>query len=312
LPKSNNVVAVVTVFRPDEDVFRSLDAIKIVCPTVIVVDDGSSAQYTEILSRIEGVVSDVVRQKANLGLAEALNVGIRRAAERFDATHVLTFDQDTQPDPDYLDRALESLQNARDAGLDVAVVCAGINNEWTLQDTLRVRGVNTAVEALQSGFLVPMSTIERIGDFQSGLFIDCVDIEYMFRARRHGMHTVIAESARIAHTVGDRIAVTFRGRQVHVLGKRLEFSFHGPLRRYYITRNRLILFKEYAPQHRSWAVRHFLNETKIAVLCFLFGRDRPQQLFALVAGIADGIVGRDGRIPAPTARLVRPRKAPQK
>jgi len=303
--ETNTVVALVTVYRPDEGIFESLEAIQRNCPTVIVIDDGSSSDYDLMLDRIEKSVDLLVRQTANSGLAKALNVGIETAIEKYQATHVVTFDQDTQPDDDYLAEALKALDAATVAGMDVALVCAGRNNDWTLQDIEQKLGFNTAVEALQSGFVIPVTTVRRIGNFRSSLFIDCVDIEYMFRARANGMESLVADSARIAHTVGDRIAVKFRGNQVHVLGKRLEFSYHGPLRRYYITRNRLVLFKLYGRQHPAWARKHFLTETKIAFLCLLFGRDRPQQVMAFVAGVIDGARGREGKIPQGLARRLR-------
>lgn len=305
-------VAVVSVFRPDEEIFHSLDAIRAICPTMVIVDDGSPPEFSEILNRIETVSTKVVRQSENSGLAEALNVGCAAAISEYGATHLLTFDQDTQPDGDYLIRVLETLEAAESAGIEVGLVCAGQNNQWTLQDMERTRGVNVAVEALQSGFLIPVTTFDRIGNFRSSFFIDCIDIEYMFRARKLGLESVVADEARIAHTVGDRISVSFRGRQVRILGKRLEFSYHGPFRRYYITRNRLILFKEYGRQHPAWARRHFLSESKIALLCFLFGKDRAQQVFALVAGVVDGLRGYEGKMPSRTTKRIQPRKAAAK
>jgi len=305
LSEKTNVVALVTVYLPDEKIFESLEAIQRNCATVIVIDDGSPAGYDAILGRIEKSVDLVIRHGDNAGLAVALNNGIEAAVTKYGASHVVTFDQDTQPDDDYLAQALMALDKATAAGMDVALVCAGRNNDWTLQDVEQKLGFNTAVEALQSGFLIPLSTVERIGNFRPSLFIDCVDIEYMFRGRAHGMESLIADSARIAHTVGDRIAVKFRGRQVRVLGKRLEFSYHGPLRRYYITRNRLVLFRMYGRENPGWVRKHLLTETKIAFLCLLFGRNRPQQVLAFVAGVIDGVRGREGKIPSGLDRRLR-------
>ena len=164
--ETNTVVALVTVYRPDEGIFESLEAIQRNCPTVIVIDDGSSSDYDLMLDRIEKSVDLLVRQTANSGLAKALNVGIETAIEKYQATHVVTFDQDTQPDDDYLAEALKALDAATVAGMDVALVCAGRNNDWTLQDIEQKLGFNTAVEALQSGFVIPVTTVRRIGNFR--------------------------------------------------------------------------------------------------------------------------------------------------
>ena len=301
LPK---VVAIVTTYKPDEGVFASLSAIMKACPVTIVVDNGSPAEFAEILDRIEALVSGVVRQVDNRGLANALNVGVSEAIAGFNAEYVLTFDQDTQPDANYVEESLAALRTATEAGLDVALTCAGRNNDWTLQNLERISGVDVAVEALQSGFLLPVTTIERIGEFRDSFFIDCVEIEYMFRARAHGLHCVVASDAHIVHTVGDRIAVSLRSKQLYVFGRKLEFSYHGPLRRYYITRNRFILFGLYARSNKRWALRQFITETKIALLCLLFGPQKPRQVLAFWAGLSAALRGKEGKVPDRVAQIL--------
>src|SRR5690606_35049599 len=75
------------------------------CPDVIVVDDGSGLETTEILARIEGIT--VLRHEVNQGKGAALRTGFAEAHRR-GFTHALSMDSDGQHLGSEVPRLLEA------------------------------------------------------------------------------------------------------------------------------------------------------------------------------------------------------------
>ena len=84
---------------------------------------------------------------------------------------------------------------------------------------------------IASGSLIPVSTLEAVGDMEADLFIDLVDIEWGLRAKSQGYRNFISFSQVMAHTLGN-------GR-ISIFGKTI--SLHSPIRNYYSIRNSILL-----------------------------------------------------------------------
>ena len=280
-------IGVISAFQPDEGINLAIDAVRKICDGVIVVDDGSGSGFDAIFESLRSR-AEVIRLDTNSGIAAALNAGVVAARER-NAVFVFTFDQDTQPNADYADSVFATYFQAQAEGVRVALVCAGLINDARVRVAYGVGRFQAALEAPQSGFLIPMSTFDAVGLLDVNYFIDCVDTEFIFRARQRGLATIISPEAQIAHTTGQRIIGRF--------GKgSIEFSYHAPLRRYYITRNRASLFATYGSRNVKWAMRQAASETKTAMLCIAYGPDRAKQIGAILGGIFDAVVQRRGKI----------------
>ncbi|MGO8765421.1 MAG: glycosyltransferase [Limisphaerales bacterium] len=107
---SSSVAAVVVTYRPDDSIIGYVRRISEQTSKIVVVDnasDGASVEWIEALAKIPGVF--LIRNRANLGIAAALNLGIRQALQS-PCSWVATFDQDTGIPPRYFDRLLEVYQ----------------------------------------------------------------------------------------------------------------------------------------------------------------------------------------------------------
>lgn len=243
----------------------------------------------------------VLLRQPNLGIAAALNRGIAHAqlTRHYDA--FLTVDQDSELAEDYVARALATAEPLESEEAPYAV-CAQTFNEWRVP-VRRERGhFQEAMNVAQSGMLIPLRTWTRIGRFDESLFIDGVDTDYVFRIRRDGGFTAIGEGCAMTHEVGVLRTVSRRGRPVRVGGKILRYSYHSAARRYYITRNRVVLWRRYFSSDPVWQLKDLLAELRTLLLCLLFGPERAPQLRGTVLGLLDGIRGRRGALSA--ARLV--------
>ena len=102
------------------------------------------------------------------------------------------------------------------------------------------------------GFLIHTDLVGRIGLPEKGFFVAADDAEYCLRARRGGARIVLATRSRLQHPASDGYAVSLFGREILCLSL-------PPWKRYYDTRNRLLLGAQ-APRCRvllqdySWDV----------------------------------------------------------
>jgi len=99
------------------------------------------------------------------------------------------------------------------------------------------------------------------------------------------------------HSVGDY-------ERVRVLGMEIAHSIHPPARRYYITRNRLVLIGEYALKEPRWALGQIRRLIQDTLLMLLFERARRRKVVAMGLGAWHFLRRRLGRLDARGLRLI--------
>src|SRR5580698_7152472 len=91
----SGICAVVVTFRPEANVWDNLAKLRCQAETLVVVDNGSPP---ESLAPFRALPADagftLIENKANLGIAAALNAGVRWAKTR-GFEYVVLFDQDS-------------------------------------------------------------------------------------------------------------------------------------------------------------------------------------------------------------------------
>lgn len=300
------VMAVVVTYRPDLELLAQvLDAVCGQVGQVLVYDNASADPRLRTLLQDPRWPNLVAEQGAvNIGVAGAINQAARRAADA-GFSQLLILDQDSLPAADMVARLQQALSVPLAAGqAPVAAVGPVFVDRRTGEPAPFVRigplfnrklfaGADSLVECdflISSGTLVPLAVLDAVGAMDAGLFIDNVDLEWSFRARHRGYRLLGVGNARMAHAIGDRVY------PVNLFGKTLAFSLHGPVRLYYMTRNRLLL---YARPSTPWA---WVSQDLPRVLLKLLGMSvfvapRARNLRAMLRGVADALRGRSGPCP---------------
>ena len=194
----------------------------------------------------------IVDPGGNVGLAAGHNLALSHIFAS-GCSHALLFDQDSLPQGDMLGELLRIEQglvaDARTVGAVGPALVAGGDDRMTgfirfsglWRRILTCADADLPVPACRSDFLITSGTLlrrevfERVGLFDESLFIDNVDIEWCCRAASLGYSCYGAVEARMQHALGDR---TMR----NPIARNLILAIHSPLRIYYITRNRLLLY----------------------------------------------------------------------
>ena len=297
------VCAIVVTYNPNIDVLaRMLASLSLQVPHIVIVDNGSSNK-----AAVFALASDVIHMhplERNFGIARAHNQGIERARE-LDAQAVLLMDQDSVPAHDMVQNLTNSLSTLMAKGERVSAVGACYFGTEEDNESFFVRfGLlrfkrqycseceigETLVPAdflISSGSLIPMSTIDGVGEMDERLFIDHVDTDWFLRAAHSGFQAYGDCRALMEHGLGERTLKIWIGRTRHV-------PQHRPFRYYYIYRNSILLYRRsYAPL--KWVINDVWRLVGIGLLYTIFCAPRYQNFKMMLAGIRDGFLGKTGR-----------------
>lgn len=305
MPDHPVAVAVVPLFQPSAAMEAGLRSLAAQVDRMVLVDDGSPADPTSMIDGFALENATVVRTPSNRGIAHALNRGVEIALADLRADLVVTVDQDSVLADDYVARGIDAIRLLMRRGAHFTAVAAGtVDGKLTPGRPMKYLPYRLARETIQSGMIFPAEVLRELGPFDESLFIDCVDTDYILRGVRTGRPTVLVPECAMEHSMGAGIAVRlpffFRDRD-----RRL--PYHGPVRRYYIARNRTRLMRRFALSSPSWVVRQSYEQAKSAAADFVWGPERKGQLTASVFGVLDGLRERGGRInPQRATRLATP------
>lgn len=308
--KKLEVVAVLPAYNPSRGFAGRLEALRRQVDAVVVVDDGSRSRV--VVANGEEPSPVMVVRQLNKGIAAAINVGIATARSSFpDVRFILTVDQDTLLPADYLDRSVRAFEAARAAGVAVSATATARYNDKRAAMHRRVSGFNTAIAVAQSGMLFSVEALETIGLFDDSLVIDVVETDWVLRARSRGFFVVLAAGTSIEHPVGEPVPLSIGRWSVNIGGRQRFFSQHSAIRRYYITRNRLLVYPHYLAAVPDWIIRDTIAELKTLTLSLAFGAGRRQQTLAWMLGTLHGLAGKRGKLKGLTLQVLSSRRTPE-
>jgi rhamnosyltransferase len=279
------ISAVVVTYRPEVGVLENLRRLLAQVPLVIVVDngsDGASAQVVAAAGALAGV--QLIRNGANLGIATALNLGIRQALQT-GCQWVATFDQDSSIPEHFFEglfRAYRQCPAAEQTGMIVPGKWSALAAE-PAPPTRSEEPLFTFVTAsMASGNLVKAGIFKSVGFYDDALFIDYVDADFCLRLQKCGFKILSATTVVLKHELGTK-------QTRNLLGFRLSFRIHAAWRYYYIMRNRVVLYRRYFSLAPRWVLRDavwlLLESGRIIIL----EEGRRAKLNAVFRGIWDGV-----------------------
>lgn len=282
-----SVCAVLVSYRPMPEVEKNIALLLDQLAHVVVVDNTPQTQQAALLDHLEQMDRcTVIRNCKNLGIATALNIGIRHAIA-LGFSWIITFDQDSQICGGYVEGMLATYRECSTHSR-VGIVfpeyrdaCLG----HTLPPARSSDG--EALVCMTSGALIHAETFIAIGPMEDQLFIDQVDHEYCLRLRSHGMSVIESPRAVLQHSLGHISLHT-------LLGRPLATANHRAERRYYVTRNRLLLIKRYWRKDREWVKFDSKNMVMETLTLLLFERNRVKKMLYILRGALDAVLNRLG------------------
>lgn len=282
------VCAVVVTYHPTPQMIDNLADVFAQTQGLVVVDNGSNASVIQQLREASQNQSfPLIENKTNLGLAEALNQGVLWAKSQ-GFPWIILFDQDSRITPGFIDQMFASLEAHPQRERVASMHPRYIDPETGVEAKVWRAADGGPITSMTSGALMPAWIFGAIGPFAADYFIDELDTEYCYRIRAAGYLVADSRRAELLHHAGAPERIRFLG-----------FSFgpthHSTTRRYYMFRNRVVLYRKYFPIFPRWVLHSMNLALRDTAKCFLAEADRVHKFRNLVIGTWDGMIGRMGK-----------------
>ena len=271
--------AVVVLYHPETEVLANIRSWANLVDTIFAVDnsEGDCSVVVSTITDLDKVI--LIRNRDNVGIARALNIGSEMATTGgFD--FLLTMDQDSSAAPDMVAILTECmLTDEANTGL-VSPFHVTKSSGMPPRDV----SCQKVITPMTSGCLMNMAAFEVVGPFRDDFFIDFVDNEYCLRLRQAGFSVLRANKALLQHSVGD----------TNKYGPFIATN-HSPLRRYYKTRNRFQVFREFVFDFPGHCLFDLVRLTKEITSIILFEGEKLEKLRMMWRGWRDFRRGKFGK-----------------
>ena len=197
-------------------------------------------KYVKYIKSINEDKIEIILNKENLGIATALNIGVRKALEN-GYEWILTMDQDSKASPDMVKKMFNVYNSInREERKDILSIFPNFVDEriQSIEENSNMNSYEYVDADITSGNLLRKEVFEKVGFFDDSLFIDLVDTDFCMRLNEKGIKMIKIRDAVLYHSLGE--SKTIKG----ILGS-FNTSNHSALRRYYMTRNRFYIWEKY-------------------------------------------------------------------
>ena len=288
--------AVIVTFYPDSSITENILALYGQTDEIIIIDNSSGEECNKVLQNLSQKIGiTVTYNKENVGIAAALNIGIKKA-KAHNHEWVITFDQDSTVTPRMIETMFKAYQaypeKEKVASLSPKYMNRNTGVIWGSQLT---RALDNSLPyslvdvVITSGTLVKLSVFDQIGYFNESLFIDYVDKEFCLRCITQNYQILEVNNATLLHSVGLPTKVNL------FLNNSITTANHSHTRRYYIARNSIFTYKLYFFKMPFWFLNDIYHLIGTLGKGLVFENNRKKRLIAIFLGFYDGFLNRMGK-----------------
>jgi rhamnosyltransferase len=294
-PTKENICAILVTYYPDALFAQRLERIRDQVGRILIVDNTADAKCGLASQLVSDDALNVLENKENLGIGAALNQGLTRAIQ-LGYQWMITFDQDSWVHEDLVTTLISIVEQQPQPDL-VGIIGCNFEHETSHLSTIKhkVAGPNfsEAKTVITSGSLLSAAVFSAVGPFRSDFFIDFVDHEYCLRLRKLGYSVLTANAPLMVHALGAPTPLSFDT----AIGKfSLVLTNRSPLRRYYMTRNGILVAKAYFSVAPIWALKTLGSVLGFALLKIPFEKTaRWKKFCATILGALDALRSKSGK-----------------
>lgn len=292
-----NIFAVVVSYNRKVLLLECINALlnqNLLSKKIIIVDNASTDGTVDFLKQnglLQNKKVHLLCLDQNTGGAGGFSAGMKYAFEN-GADYVWMMDDDAIPHSTALE---ELMKHATTEHIYGSLAINGAYTAWTttLFPESRVVDLITEIPELSEvqslpflGYLTSKEVFNKLGLPDTSYFIAADDVEYCLRAQRAGFKIYICGQSYIEHPKSDRYPFNLFGRKLICLKL-------VPWKRYYDTRNRLLIARKY------YGVRVF-TQTLPASFIRLFAAllnepNKMMQIKAFWVGVYDAFMKNTGK-----------------
>lgn len=271
------IFAGIVLYNPDiERLKENVDNIINQVSRVILVNNGSEnteeiEQYLDGLEKQKIIYENLNKNK---GIAAALNVIVNKCID-YNVNWVMTLDQDTVCNKDIIQKYRKYLKMDNVGQL----TCEYIDRNFKNEDKKNKYGIRKISWCITSAALLNINAWKKVGGFDERLFIDEVDYDICLSMREKGYYIYQIDFIGFVHEIGE-------GKSKKIGNKIIKTWNHSAFRRYYSTRNAMIVARKHSEIN---TIRAFLGVLKHIGIILLFENDKWNKFKAGIKGLCVGI-----------------------
>ena len=262
---NEKVYAIITIYKPSYLKLENtlLKTNRVFSKVIAVCNSQLQHKFVKKFKNIK-----FIQNKQNLGLAIAMNKGIKHAIKN-KATHVVLFDQDTKIKPNFLKKIKNffqkhNLNNVAAIGpIFITKLTKRYGYNWNSQKKSRPDYFHPEY-LITSGTLIPTKIFKKVGFMREKMNIDLVDLDWCKRAKKKNLKYYCITSILIEHNIGIK--------KIAIFNK--IYNIHSPLRLYYYFRNSIFVYKQnYITT--NWIISDIVkNIFRFFFICFLYNPEK--------------------------------------
>lgn len=277
------IIGVVVIYKPDiDELIRNINQY-IEYLSCLIIWQNSALNKQEKEHILQGLIEEdkVLFQGDgnNVGMAAALNWTIKYAKDKgYDL--FMSMDQDSYwvNFKDYLN--VIQKENDSSIGIYGPEIIDALNEKRILNNEHHITDEKYVIT---SGAVYRLDIFEKVGNFKESYFIDALDEEICFRAKKYGFRTVHISDGYLIQKFGNH-------ENVRCFFKEIITPNYSSFRYYYIVRNHIWLAKSgiVPPEYKRNMIRNYILSFPLKAI--LFERNKIKKIGAISRGLCDGIL----------------------
>jgi rhamnosyltransferase len=314
--KTYKIAAYITSYNDLNAVDRCITAIKqqtYLVESIYIIDNSKECLKSSFLES-DRVIFDA--RPDNIGIAAGIKVGIRWAINR-EYDFLWTFDQDSEPLPDALEKLVDCYQELIEKNKPVGIVAplsidvdSGAELLGAIFNKYRFINADSFSDprkfytqknyecdiVITSGSLVSLQAAKDVELPNEGLFIDAVDWDYCMKFREKEYSIVVVTDAVMKHDFGTYL----KNRSISKSNySSVPVYTYSPLRYYYMCRNHTFIEGYLARStgyYFSSVAHRFKSLMKTIAIILAYESDQKLlKTWACLSGTYDGLLGKLGK-----------------
>ena len=290
----NKVACIIVSYNPDKGITKCFNSLINQVDKMFIVDNGSNGDGIKILQELKNSNTnkvDLILNNDNLGIATALNIGIKKALNE-DYSWVITMDQDSKANDNMIEKMFEVYEGINlEERKDILSIFPNFVDErvQSIEENSEIKSYEYVDAEITSGNLLKSEIFDKVGFFDDSLFIDLVDTDFCMRLNEKNIKMIKVRDAILYHNLGESQAVKSGFFKFNT-------SNHSAIRRYYMTRNRFYTWEKYKDLNSFTLNRDKMLFKKEFVKIVLGEKDKVNKIKMIFRGYKDYKKGIRGKL----------------
>jgi len=255
----------------------------------LIIDNNSNKNTKDILVKLENDKIKIIYNEKNYGIARALNEGVKFARKN-NFKWILTMDQDSIAEGKMVDKLLECAKfyanYSRVVSFSPNILYA---REIYQNRKIKSKLYQKYLTVITSGNLLNVNIFNKFIKYEEKLFIDSVDFDFCLKLHISNYIIIRCNNAFLFHELGE---IRFK----KIFGFKIHYHIHSPIRKYYMIRNNIYIFKKYFWKFPFFCIKKQIFTILGCLKIFLIEKDKILNIKFMIKGFFHAIINRYNEI----------------